>query len=126
MSKHGYAYITADQFDRVLGLKATRPESDPTALVVAITANLVATNAPQLRTIVDDAIDAGRVHITLDLMACPDVDARGFGVLVGIANRVNRRGGSVTIANAHADLRTLFEKHFIAELFTFAPIEGTP
>jgi anti-anti-sigma factor len=119
-------YTHAENERIVLGIKAERPAEAPSVLRVAISANLVGTNAPQLRTITDDAIDEGRITITLDLEHCGYVDARGFGILVGIANRVNRRGGSVTITNAHEDLRTVFVGHGIAELFRFAPSEVTP
>jgi anti-anti-sigma factor len=121
------AMYTHDENQRVqLGIKAERPAEAPSVLRVAITANLVATNAPQLRTITDDAIDEGRIVITLDLEHCRYVDARGFGILVALANRANRRGGSVTIAGAHEDLRTVFVGHCIAELFRFEPSEVTP
>jgi anti-anti-sigma regulatory factor len=77
------AMYTHDEIERIqLGIKAERPADAPSVLRVAITANLVATNAPQLRTIADDAIDEGRITITLDLAHCGYVDARGFGILV--------------------------------------------
>jgi hypothetical protein len=77
------ALYTPEQHSRIqLGIKAERPAEAPSVLRVAITANLVATNAPQLRTIADDAIDEGRITITLDLAHCGYVDARGFGILV--------------------------------------------
>jgi anti-anti-sigma regulatory factor len=121
------AMYTPEQHERIqLGLRATRPEDAPTTLLVAITANLVATNAPQLRTITDDAIDQGRITITLDFAQCPDIDKRGFEMLVSIANRVKRKGESVTIAHAHRDLVALFHSHGIASLFRFEPTEVTP
>lgn len=121
MSRDGYVYATERQFNGVLGLHATRPDDAPTTLHVAITANLVATNAPQLRLICDDAIVEGRRNITLDLQQCQYIDAKGWGQLVAIGNRAHRLAGFVVIANASADLLTLFHSHGIASLFRFAP-----
>lgn len=118
---------TPEEFERVtLGLRAERPADQPTVLRVAITANLVATNAPQLRTITEDGIAEGRTTIVLDLSHCDYIDARGFGQLVGIANHARMKGGSVTIVGAHEDLRALFTHHHIARLFRFEPSEVAP
>lgn len=108
------------------GLTIDRTIGDHTAFRLIVTRPIDRDNAPQLRLLSDDAIDDGRIAITLDLEHCGYVDARGVGILVALANRVNRRGGSVTITNAHEDLRNVFIAHRIASLFRFAPSEVTP
>lgn len=73
----------ADVFERVtLGLQSARSGD---RLVVKVTAALVATNAPALKRLVEDAIAEGVTMIELDLSACDRGDSRGLGHLVSIA-----------------------------------------
>jgi anti-anti-sigma regulatory factor len=105
------------------GLTIDRTIGDHTAFRIIVTRPIGRDNAPQLRLLSDDAIDDGRLAITLDLAHCGYVDARGFGILIAIANRVNRKGGWVEIRDAKPDVRALFESHRIASFFQFEPGE---
>jgi anti-anti-sigma factor len=88
-----------------------------------ITANLVSTNAPVLKTKALDALDRGCASIAINLASCPYVDSTGLGVLVTIGNAARRAGGGLTIERASADFRTLLGLTGIATLFTLSPQE---
>jgi anti-anti-sigma regulatory factor len=119
--------FTPEQHERIqLGLHVDRPADEPTVLRIAITANLVATNAPVLKRHVLDGIADGRTRIVLDLAACADCDKRGMETLLSLTIAARRHEGSLEIANAREDLRALFRVHGIDTLLNLVPSEVTP
>lgn len=126
MKHAGYAAYSVAEHERVqLGIHEIecQPEDDRPGISVrfAITANLVSTNAPVLKTKALDAIHRGHAYLAIDLATCPYVDATGIGVLVTLANATRRRGGGLTIEHANDDLRTLFDLTGVSKRFTLSP-----
>lgn len=112
------AYSQADHERLQLGFTLDRGEPAGQTLRIAITANLVATNARALKPRVLEEIAATGVnHVRLDLEHCPYIDAAGLGVLVSIANATSRAGGGLTVGGANEDLTTLFELTGLDRLF---------
>lgn len=56
--------------------------------------------ARSLRTRLDDAVDRGYLHFTVDASAVSFVDAGGLGALVGLKNSVAPFGGTLTFTAA--------------------------
>jgi anti-anti-sigma regulatory factor len=126
MNRPSVVAYTQDQHERIqLGLRAERPADQPTVLRVAVTANLVATNAKPLRTIALDGIAEGRTTIELDLSHCADADRRGLEALLSMHKAAKRAGGSLTLCAMQPDFRALLDAHGITNLFTVRD-EATP
>jgi anti-anti-sigma regulatory factor len=119
-------YTPADHERIHMGLHVERPADAPTVLRIAITANLVATNAPTLKRLVLDALTEGRTRIVLEVEHCADCDKRGMETLLSLTIWVRRKGGALEITNARDDLRALFRVHGIDALLNLVPSEGTP
>lgn len=124
------AYSVADHERVQLGIHEAEctPEDDRPGISVrfAITANLVSTNAPVLKTKALDALDRGHVYLAIDLAGSPYLDRRGFETLASIGGSCRRAGGELVIEHASHDLRTLFRAAAIDKLFTLSPDDIAP
>lgn len=125
MRRQPYAAYTPDEHVRVqLGIteRECTPSDDTPGVSVrfTITANLVSTNAPVLKTKAVDAIARGHVYLAIDLQSCAYVDATGCGVLVTIANKTRLAGGGLLVEHANDTLRHLFDMIGISKLFTLS------
>jgi anti-sigma B factor antagonist len=65
--------------------------------VVAVSGEVDVHTAAQLGTAMDTVIDAGALHLVVDLTDTPFLDSTGLSVLVRALNRVRVGGGSVRI-----------------------------
>lgn len=66
-------------------------------------------NSPALKSIAEKYLDAGGLHIVVDLELCPGVDSTFMGTLAGIARRCIAAGGSVEVAGPSSRTRAAME-----------------
>jgi anti-anti-sigma factor len=85
--------------------------------VVEAAGDLVAARVPALRAEWCDLVDAGVLHLTLDLAATQTVDSAGLGLLIAAHNSLNKAGGDLTAIHAAPHILDLFrtlgiDRHF--------------
>lgn len=74
--------------------------------------------APKLRERLDEAIDAGRRALTLDLSEMDFIDSTGLGVLVGAQKRLRETGGAIVLRNPSRSTSKILEIAGLTQLFT--------
>jgi len=86
--------------------------------VILVEGDLDLASAPTLRTTLHARIDAGEMHLVLDLSALDFLDSSGLGVLVGAARRVRTEmGGTITLVNPSASVLRLLELTRLGHVF---------
>jgi anti-anti-sigma factor len=93
-------------------------QSDPSAAVVQPEGDLVALKLPALRTKLREMVDAGIVHLTMDLAAAQMVDSAGIGLLISAHNSLKKAGGELTVIHASQDILNLFRTMRIHQHFS--------
>ncbi|GAA3605188.1 anti-sigma factor antagonist BldG [Marihabitans asiaticum] len=86
--------------------------------VVACSGEIDATNAGRLRDAVQEQIQAGHLHVALDLTEVTFLDSTGLGVIVGRLKTLRREGGALTIAVTAPRVRRVFEITGLDKVFT--------
>jgi len=76
--------------------------------ILRIEGTLDAATAPDLRTVVDQIVDEGRMNITLELSSLRLIDSSGVGVIVMLFKRVRANGGQVRIQGLRDQPRAIF------------------
>jgi anti-sigma B factor antagonist len=76
--------------------------------ILRIEGTLDAATAPDLRTVVDQVVDEGRLLITLELSGLRLIDSSGVGVIVSLFKRVRANGGQVRIQGLRDQPRAIF------------------
>ncbi|MCI1666318.1 MAG: STAS domain-containing protein [Atopobiaceae bacterium] len=74
----------------------TKEKGTTTCLVV--TGEVDVSNAAELRTALDAALESGAKSIEVDMASVGYIDSTGIGVLVGAAHRAAEQGGELVIA----------------------------
>lgn len=92
--------------------------------VVRIDGQLTVGNRQELKTAVQQAVDAGARKFVLDCAGTSYIDSSGLGALVTIAKRVREVGGEIRLAALNDDLRSLFELTKLDTLFPIFPDAG--
>lgn len=78
-----------------------------TVAVVAIAGRLTASGAPQLRTEINDLVEAGTNRVVIDLGQTEFVDSSGLGALIGGLKSTRVAGGDLRIAAVPDSVRTV-------------------
>jgi anti-sigma B factor antagonist len=73
-----------------------RPVGDDSH-VVAVAGEIDLFTAPEFKQRVAAPIDAGRLHVVVDLSATTFIDSSSLGVLIGAHRRLRRQGGALDI-----------------------------
>jgi anti-sigma B factor antagonist len=85
-------------------------ESFAGGLVVTLSGELDAYDAPALRTAFSDAATAaGGATVVLDLAAVTFLDSTALGAVVGLLRRVRENGGQLRVVLPETDARRIFE-----------------
>lgn len=63
-----------------------------------VTGEVDVSNADELRTAVDSALEGADGSLTVDLAEVPYIDSTGIGVLVGAAHRASEAGKKLVVA----------------------------
>ena len=90
----------------------------PHAVVISAYGELDLHVTPELQDRIDAAIERGAELVVVDLSAVTFIDSMALGVLLGSANRLERRGGALRLVVPSADLRRIFEISHLDRIFT--------
>src|SRR6188768_4572000 len=88
--------------------------------VVAVTGEIDLFTAPEFKQRVSAPIDAGRLHVVVDLTETTFIDSSSLGVLIGAHRRLKLRGGALlVVCNSEAIAKT-FKITGLDGVFTLA------
>jgi anti-sigma B factor antagonist len=85
--------------------------------IIAATGDVDVYSAPALRNEIGHLVDAGHVHLIVDLNALDFLDSTGLGVLVGGLKRVRARRGSIRIVCANEPVMRPFHITGLSKIF---------
>lgn len=66
-------------------------------LVVKVTGEIDVYTAPEFKSAISKAIDAGAQDLIIDLTNVSYMDSSGFGILLGATKRVHPKGGTINL-----------------------------
>ena len=89
--------------------------------VVAVTGEIDLFTAPELKSTLADALEAGHTRIVVDLTETTFLDSTALGVLIGAVKRLRSRDGVLTIVNTDANIAKTFEITGLDQIFTIRP-----
>jgi stage II sporulation protein AA (anti-sigma F factor antagonist) len=92
-------------------------------LVVRLAGDLDLTSADEIRTVLDQYIDAGCRHLVLHMQEVTFIDSSGLGVLLGRLRRLEPLGGHMTVVRPSPHIRRLLEFSGLKGLLSFAERE---
>jgi serine/threonine-protein kinase RsbW len=82
-------------------------QTDGAKTTLLLGSHLTATQVPELRVALRNAIDAGARALTVDLAAVAVMDSMGIGLLIATGNSLARLQGAITLINASPDIMGL-------------------
>ena len=89
--------------------------------IVRIDGQLIVGNRQELKSLVQDGLDAGERKFLIDCAQTGYIDSSGLGALVSLSKKVRELGGELRIAGLNDDLRSLFELTKLDTLFHISP-----
>jgi len=89
--------------------------------IVAVTGEIDLFTAPELKTAIAEAVDAGRTRVVVDLTETSFLDSTALGVLIGAVKRLRSNDGALTIVNTDANIAKTFEITGLDQIFTICP-----
>lgn len=94
---------------------------DPSgATIVQVEGQLIVANRQDLKTLIQDALQAGERKFVVDFTPTAYIDSSGLGALVSINKKVREAGGELRLAGLNEDLRALFELTKLDTLFAIS------
>ena len=88
-------------------IDVTQPRAGTAVLTLTGRLNMV--SAPQLKTAVTEAVEAGRTHLVVDLTAVTFMDSSGLGVLIAGLKRARQDGGDLRITGVTQQVATVLQ-----------------
>ena len=89
--------------------------------VIAVRGEIDLFTAPDLKSTLLGAIDAGHIRIVIDLSETSFLDSTALGVLIGAVKRLRARDGVLTIVNTDQNIAKTFEITGLDQIFTIRP-----
>jgi len=89
--------------------------------VLAVRGEIDLFTAPELKQVLAESIEAGRVRIIVDLTETTFLDSTALGVLIGAVKRLRSREGSLAIVNIDENIAKTFEITGLDQIFTIVP-----
>jgi anti-sigma B factor antagonist len=89
--------------------------------VVAVTGEIDLFTAPELKSTLADALEAGHTRIVVDLTQTTFLDSTALGVLIGAVKRLRSQDGVLTIVNVDPNIAKTFEITGLDQIFTIRP-----
>ncbi|HWL96222.1 MAG TPA: STAS domain-containing protein [Nocardioidaceae bacterium] len=80
--------------------------------------------AAKCRKALADLIDAGHVHLVVDLERLDFLDSSGLGVLVGMLRKARSHGGSLRLVCVRPNMLRLFGTTGLGNVFAIYPARG--
>jgi anti-sigma B factor antagonist len=99
----------------------TEESLDDERHVVAVRGEIDLFTAPEVKTALGGAIDAGKIRVVVDLSETTFLDSTALGVLIGAVKRLRSREGALTIVNVDANIAKTFEITGLDQIFTIRP-----
>jgi anti-sigma B factor antagonist len=88
--------------------------------VAAVRGEIDLFTAPDLKTSLVGALDAGRTRLVVDLSETTFLDSTALGVLISVLKRLRTRDGVMTIVNTESSIAKTFEITGLDQIFTIA------
>src|SRR5436853_4614811 len=88
--------------------------------VLAVRGEIDLFTAPELKQVLAESIEAGRVRIIVDLTETTFLDSTALGVLIGAVKRLRSRDGALAIVNVDENIAKTFEITGLDQIFTIA------
>src|SRR5436853_6142574 len=89
--------------------------------VLAVRGEIDLFTAPELKQVLAESIEMGRIRIVVDLTETTFLDSTALGVLIGAVKRLRSRDGVLTIVNTDANIAKTFEITGLDQIFTIRP-----
>ena len=96
----------------------TEHPSDGDRHVLAVRGEIDLFTAPELKQVLADSIESGRVRIVIDLTETTFLDSTALGVLIGAVKRLRSRDGALAIVNSDENIAKTFEITGLDQIFT--------
>lgn len=85
------------------------------ACVVSVAGEVDVSNADELRTALNEAMQAGATAIEVDVAQVSYIDSTGIGVLVGAAHRAADAGGTFAVAHPQRNVERVLAMLGVSE-----------
>ena len=89
--------------------------------VLAVRGEIDLFTAPELKQVLAESIEAGRVRIIVDLTDTTFLDSTALGVLIGAVKRLRPLDGRLIIVNTEPSTAKTFEITGLDQIFTIVP-----
>ena len=89
--------------------------------VLAVRGEIDLFTAPELKQVLAESIESGRVRIVIDLTDTTFLDSTALGVLIGAVKRLRSRDGGLAIVNLDENIAKTFEITGLDQIFTIVP-----
>src|ERR1700710_1323706 len=99
----------------------TEPPIDTARHVLAVRGEIDLFTAPELKQVLAEAIEAGRIRVVVDLTETTFLDSTALGVLIGAVKRLRSRDGALAIVNVDENIAKTFEITGLDQIFTILP-----
>jgi anti-sigma B factor antagonist len=93
-------------------------QPDGERLVVGVRGEIDLFTAPELKRVLTEAIESGRVRIVIDLTDTTFLDSTALGVLIGAVKRLRSRDGALALVNVDENIAKTFEITGLDQIFT--------
>ncbi len=93
-------------------------QPDGERLVVAVRGEIDLFTAPELKQVLAEGIERGRVRIVIDLTDTTFLDSTALGVLIGAVKRLRARDGALALVNVDENVGKTFEITGLDQIFT--------
>jgi anti-sigma B factor antagonist len=88
---------------------------------VTLAGRLDAGNAQMIKETLMQLINAGVIHLVVDLAQVPFIDSAGLAALVSALKATRRVGGSVLLSGVQPQARTVFSLTMLDQVFAIHP-----
>jgi anti-sigma B factor antagonist len=89
--------------------------------VLAVRGEIDLFTAPELKQVLAESIEGGRIRIVVDLTDTTFLDSTALGVLIGAVKRLRSRDGALAIVNVDDNIAKTFEITGLDQIFTIVP-----
>jgi anti-sigma B factor antagonist len=89
--------------------------------LIAVRGEIDLFTAPELKSALTEAIEAGKLRLVIDLSEVSFLDSTALGVLIGAVKRLRSRGGALAIVNTDTSIAKTFEITGLDQIFTILP-----
>jgi anti-sigma B factor antagonist len=89
--------------------------------VLAVRGEIDLFTAPELKQVLAESIEGGRIRIIVDLTDTTFLDSTALGVLIGAVKRLRSRDGALAIVNIDDNIAKTFEITGLDQIFTIVP-----